>query len=467
VEFPENLVPLSPPFSVAFFSRERPALSGEYLNRWTKISQGPEFQIGLQDRLFRFGNTILGAGVPFPDDRAWHHYTVTAAGDETRLYIDGNLAAKFAAIGKGAEGSTTRLGWYFEGSIDELWVFEGVLSQAEVADLARQGDAREFVYEDDGESITITGYTGRGGTVAIPDTMEGKPVTIIDSAFSNRAEVTSIILPKSVVTIRFGAFAGCAGLTNFSVDPLNPAFSSLEGGLYNKDQTDLLKFPEAKSGNFRVPNSVTGFPSFSGCTRLSSVILPDSVATHLGRGNNVASFDGCPSLRSIYFLGNAPSGFWYGSEMDPLTWVPFTWDLTGTDRATVFYRAGTTGWEGVQFGGRSAVLWVPTDDLDHDEMDNEKEMVAGTDPLDATSWLAFEGAPRPGALAEEDQTTISVGQHALYFQSIPGMRYEILSSDFLGGAWSSVATVDADALQKRVLVDRPASAAFYRIQVVP
>ena len=115
VKFPQNIVPVGAPFSIAFFAAEFSlgGPDGRYPTHGTIISQGPEFQIGFQDRLFRIGDTNLGAGFPFPDDRGWHHYAVTAAADETRLFIDGNLAAKFGAIGKGGRRLNLAAGTVF------------------------------------------------------------------------------------------------------------------------------------------------------------------------------------------------------------------------------------------------------------------------------------------------------------------------------------------------------------------
>src|SRR5262245_16558127 len=86
---------------------------------------------------------------------------------------------------------------------------------------------------------------------------------------------------------------------------------------------------------------------------------------------------------------------------------------------TVYYRAGTAGW-GSAFRRRPAVLWIPEADLDRDDMTDLQEFLAGTDPADAQSFLAFEGVARLDDLAEEDKTALPPGQFALYFQSMPG-----------------------------------------------
>jgi len=64
------------------------------------------------------------------------------------------------------------------------------------------------------------------------------------------------------------AFAYCSGLSSIVVDASNPAYSSLDGVLYDKAMTVLIQYPGGKSGGFTIPNSVTsiGEMAFLGCT---------------------------------------------------------------------------------------------------------------------------------------------------------------------------------------------------------
>jgi hypothetical protein len=71
-----------------------------------------------------------------------------------------------------------------------------------------------YTYTTNNGAITITGYTGPGGAVTIPDTINGLPVTAIGSgAFQNCASLTSVTIPASVTNIADSAFAGCSSLT--------------------------------------------------------------------------------------------------------------------------------------------------------------------------------------------------------------------------------------------------------------
>jgi len=66
-------------------------------------------------------------------------------------------------------------------------------------------------------TITITGYDGIESEVTIPAVIYGYPVTSIgDSAFSGSG-VTSVTIPNTVTRIEESAFSDSAGLTNILI----------------------------------------------------------------------------------------------------------------------------------------------------------------------------------------------------------------------------------------------------------
>lgn len=157
----------------------------------------------------------------------------------------------------------------------------------------------DFVFTTNNGTITITGYTGTGGAIAIPETHNSLPVvSITDDAFwySNKGSFTSVTIPSSVTNIGLGAFSGCLNLTGFQVSESNTFFSSTNGVLFNKSQTILIQYPGTKSGLYVIPDSVglIGATAFAFCTNLTGVTMPASV-TNIGSG----AFQGCQGLRNI------------------------------------------------------------------------------------------------------------------------------------------------------------------------
>ena len=76
----------------------------------------------------------------------------------------------------------------------------------------------DFEYEVEDGKVTITNYTGKGGDVVVPDTIDGLPVTAIgDNAFCYCTGLTSITLPEGCTTIGYYAFSNCTKLTSITL----------------------------------------------------------------------------------------------------------------------------------------------------------------------------------------------------------------------------------------------------------
>ena len=144
----------------------------------------------------------------------------------------------------------------------------------------------------------------------------------------------------------------------------NPAYASVDGVLFNKDQTRLIRCPEGKVGGHRVPDTVTGigYQAFSNCVKLVSVTLPDTV-TSLADG----AFAVCSSLTNLTIPSSVTSigymAFGYSTNLTTVFFkgnCPYAFDIfLGADRVSAYYLPGTTGW-GTTFAGRRAALWNPT-----------------------------------------------------------------------------------------------------------
>ena len=146
-------------------------------------------------------------------------------------------------------------------------------------------------------TITITGYTGPGGAVTIPDVINGLPVTsIANSAFYHQPSLTGVTIPGSVTNIGLPVSYVCPSLMAITVDPANAYYSSVDGVLFNKGQTTLLECPDGKTGSYAIPASVTsiGIYAFEYCYNVTGITIPSSVAS-IATG----TFYSCTNLTSV------------------------------------------------------------------------------------------------------------------------------------------------------------------------
>ncbi len=108
-------------------------------------------------------------------------------------------------------------------------------------------------------------------------------------------------IDKNIVTIADGAFDD-TGVTNINVDINNKNYSSKNGVLYNKNKTELIRYPAGKADtSFTIPNTVNIIKegAFGSCGYLKSVAIPDSV-TDIGR----YAFAYCTDLSKISMSKN-------------------------------------------------------------------------------------------------------------------------------------------------------------------
>ncbi|MEE0061468.1 MAG: leucine-rich repeat protein [Acutalibacteraceae bacterium] len=142
--------------------------------------------------------------------------------------------------------------------------------------------------------------------VTIPDT-----VTYIgNGAFENCDMLTNVTIPDSVTDIGNYVFLNCDSLTDINVSPNNKNYSSIDGVVFNKTQTELLLYPCGRSSySYTIPDSVTSIGdgelynyddgAFQFCSNLTSITIPDSV-TSIDHN----AFYNCYNLSDVYYTGS-------------------------------------------------------------------------------------------------------------------------------------------------------------------
>jgi len=236
--------------------------------------------------------------------------------------------------------------------------------------------AGDYIYETNNNTINLIAYTGKGGAVSIPATLDGLPVTSVgNGAFYHCTTLTGVTVPGSVTSIGDSAFVNCVNLTGVSLQGRvmnigNGAFhlcTNLTRIVIPGSVTrlgDAAFFDCSNLTNIVVPKNVTrlGYAMFEGCHRLTEVSLPPGL-TNIGDlafydcrslaavtipaavgalGAN--AFYACSNLTQVYFLGNAP--------------VLGTNVFGSNPKLKIYYPPGTSGW-GDTFAGYPTVLWDP------------------------------------------------------------------------------------------------------------
>lgn len=161
------------------------------------------------------------------------------------------------------------------------------------------------------------------GSINIPDN-----VTYIGSwTFHNCMFLTSINIPDGVTSIGSFTFCYCADLTSINIPD---SVTSIGSWAFN----GCHKLASVKIGNS--VNSI-GEWAFQGCSSLTNIEIPESVTSIGGK-----AFSVCNKITAVYFRGDAPN-------------------ISGGanafyNPATIYYKAGTTGWTN-PWDGRPTALW--------------------------------------------------------------------------------------------------------------
>ena len=144
-------------------------------------------------------------------------------------------------------------------------------------------------------------YNSYSGEVVIPGNITHgeksyKVTSIAYNAFKDCINLTSVIIGENINKFSNDIFSDCTALKEIIVSDNNPQYLAVDGILFNKDKTELIIFPNAKSGTYTIPNSVTSIRNraFYGCTKLTSITIPEGITSIYQE-----AFYGCVGLTSI------------------------------------------------------------------------------------------------------------------------------------------------------------------------
>ncbi len=117
------------------------------------------------------------------------------------------------------------------------------------------------------------------GEIHIPEQV----ISIGEYAFFYCLGLREIYIPELVESIGDKAFQQCANLREIKVSDKNKSYSSVDGVLFNKDKTELIRCPERKNA-FIIPDTVTIITedAFNDCDNLEVLEIPKSVKS-IGR----------------------------------------------------------------------------------------------------------------------------------------------------------------------------------------
>lgn len=129
--------------------------------------------------------------------------------------------------------------------------------------------------------------------------LPSKMVSIGRSAFWNSG-LKQIGIGKGIESIAEGAFSHCQQLDTITVDSANKVYTAENGVLFNKDKTELICYPAAKTGSYQIPENVKkiGVSAFAGASKLEKITFAAGLEEIGGYAFSECTSLGVPELPS-------------------------------------------------------------------------------------------------------------------------------------------------------------------------
>ncbi len=236
----------------------------------------------------------------------------------TKITIPHNVTS----IGKNAFYRCVNLHTVYNYS--DLNIVKGSINHGYVgyyADLVGAYVDTDFVYDKQDVIIDYIGDVNLT-SVELPVVTKGIKYGVL----SRFTDLTSVTISKGVTGLTTDVFLGCDNLKEINVSSENPNYSSEEGVLFNKDKTELVKYPVDKTEtSYAILNTVTsiGSDAFSGCSNLVYISIPKDIisvgADAFNNCNNITTIEwnavSCSDFSSSPFEYIPIDNFTFGNEV--------------------------------------------------------------------------------------------------------------------------------------------------------
>lgn len=165
-----------------------------------------------------------------------------------------------------------------------------------------------FEYTVGEKGVTVTGYTGDGTVISVPQAMDATPVTAIaDGAFANLKDLLALKIPESVTDVGSGILEGCTSLRALETPRLGAVedkefLGAMFGAASFEDNP--LKIP-ASLKYLRITGEMEALPAYAlyDCNDLLTVSLPSSLSTlekfSLSKCASLVNVEGLERLTSL------------------------------------------------------------------------------------------------------------------------------------------------------------------------
>lgn len=160
-------------------------------------------------------------------------------------------------------------------------------------------DDFSFEYDVDSNTAGICGYLGSEEQVLLPEKILDFNVTSI-GANAIPANVTQVTIPETITNIHPQAFNSATKLQKINVVENNNFYTAIDGVLYSKDETELVRLPIAYQGNFEFAENITtiGECAFNGHKLSEEFNIPESITTI-----EKSAFSKCTGIKYVFYTG--------------------------------------------------------------------------------------------------------------------------------------------------------------------